>query len=323
MRMYCATLLLALLASTAPAQDDLAKKLAGAWQRDEGGPELLGFFPGRCVIANGTQQQVYSVKYDAPDRIVRTPLADGPVLDTKVRVTMEGKRLTLTYTGGKEITYSRLADVPEAVCIDPFELGKRKPDEAERAAITKDLRRRGERDQAVRGEIGRLLVGAQRDAKSPDDYQKMLRGPAMQKLSAEMKKIDTDNTRHLFALVKDVGWIDSERFGNRACDDAFLIVQHSGNLRLMRTALPQIKVEAKKKPQQLGQLYALLYDRTTVALGGKQRYGSQLSFLPDGSLKLRELEDPERVDAWRAELGMTPLEKYLDLFRKRGQKVKR
>ena len=67
-----------------------------------------------------------------------------------------------------------------------------------------------------------------------------------------------------------------------------------------------------------GQEFALLYDRLALGLGGLQRYGSQLGRTPEAGLFVSPLEDPDNVDARRAELGMIPLVQYLEFFRKDG-----
>ena len=71
-----------------------------------------------------------------------------------------------------------------------------------------------------------------------------------------------------------------------------------------------------------GQSFALLSDRTRLALGQTQLYGSQLWGRQESpGWVVPRLEDPDGVDARRAALGMMPLEQYLDLFRAQGQEV--
>jgi len=135
---------------------------------------------------------------------------------------------------------------------------------------------------------------------------------------SEMAKVDADNTAYLKGVVTDVGWIDVERFGRPAADAAFLLVQHSGDLPLMLAALPEIERDVRAGRAD-GQNFALLYDRTRLMSGGKQRYGSQVRENEDGELVVYRLEDPDRVDARRKEMGLTPLRDYLALF---GREVK-
>ena len=135
-----------------------------------------------------------------------------------------------------------------------------------------------------------------------------------------MRAIDLENTLYLTALLRDVGWIDAERFGPQAHGAAFLIVQHSPHLRLMRTVLPVLEGEARANRSQ-GQRFALLHDRLSLSLCGSQRYGTQLVTGRDDAYYVTRLEAPEGVDARRAELGMGTLEEYLALYRGQGIRV--
>ncbi|MHC4225167.1 MAG: DUF6624 domain-containing protein [Planctomycetota bacterium] len=173
---------------------------------------------------------------------------------------------------------------PEPEALD---LGTRRAlDEQEVAAIQSELARRRDLDQVVRKDRGR---------------------------HKEMAQVDADNTAYLKSVAADVGWIDVERFGRAAADGAFLLVQHSGDLPLMMAALPEIEKDVRAGKAD-AQNYALLYDRTQLMRGGKQRYGSQVRENEAGELVIFRLEDPDNVDAFRKELGLTPLKDYLALF---------
>jgi len=175
----------------------------------------------------------------------------------------------------------------------PLVLGEAKPVPAETLASLKaELAKRVLVDQAVR-----------KDPKRHD----------------EMKQVDADNTAWLRKVAVEHGWIDTERFGTKAANAAFLLVQHSGDLPLMTAALPQIEQEVKAGRLN-GQNFALLFDRLQLMQGGQQRYGSQvMKDSKKGDWVVRRLEDPDRVDELRKEMGLEPLEKYLARF---GDKVR-
>jgi hypothetical protein len=164
--------------------------------------------------------------------------------------------------------------------------------------VQEELAKRLQADQEVRKD---LLKG--------NDPER-LKDPA--KLQA-MMKVDAANTAYLVGLVKEVGWIDVERFGVEAANAAFLLVQHSGDLPLMVAVLPLIEKDVKTKRLD-GEPYALLYDRLQLMLGGKQRYGTQLGANDKDEPVVAALEDRAKVDQYRKELGMTPLADYLKLF---------
>ena len=132
--------------------------------------------------------------------------------------------------------------------------------------------------------------------------------------SKEMGAVDHDNTAWLKKLIADVGWIDGTRFGRHTAGSAFLLVQHSGDLPLMQATLPLIK-----KDLALGvcdpQDFALLYDRVQIMTGRRQRYGSQIGQAL-GKSALFPLEDRDRVDVLRREIGLFPLQTYLAMYQR-------
>ena len=137
-----------------------------------------------------------------------------------------------------------------------------------------------------------------------------------------MRKVDRDNTSWLSTTIAEVGWIDVERFGARANDDAFLLVQHSGDLPLMLAVRPLIEAELTTGKRD-ARAYALLYDRSQMRLGHPQRYGTQLVGDLEGELYLFPLEDPDHVEELRAAIKLFSLEMYLDLIEKQMGRVVR
>jgi len=91
----------------------------------------------------------------------------------------------------------------------------------------------------------------------------------------------------------------------------------------MLAALPEIEKDMKAGKMNDGQTYALLYDRTKIFSGQKQRYGTQISTADDGTPIVDPLEDRKNVDQLRKEIGMPPLAEYLLSFEKSaGKKAK-
>jgi Family of unknown function (DUF6624) len=301
-------MLAAACTSTPPArQPSLRERLAGAWQQADGN-QVLCFDGDRCVFAVKGNQTLFTVAYD-DGRIHRTPANNGVQLDEQV--TFRDGGMTLTYPGGRHVMYTRLPSVPEDARVDPLPLGSRAPGKDEIAQLTAELRQRTERDQGVRKEYEALAHPGQG---RQEDKQ------AMNEVLQRMEEIDFDNTHRLIAMVRDVGWIDPVRFSERANADAFLLVQHSGNLALMQAALPLLEEEVKDHPR-IGQYFALLYDRTQLALGRAQRYGTQLHSGPDKVLHVHRLADQAGVDARRKSVGLGPLAGYLEFWRKQGDTV--
>ncbi len=316
----------ALVAPAVAAPDDdapLAERLSGAWRSvGEDDPlevTLLRFVDDRCVLAWRASQTLHDVTWDG-DVLVRTPVAGGAAL--RETVALEGDRLVLVAGGGAPRTFERLDRLPHRTRIEPFPLGEETPAPARLADIVADLLVREQRDQDVRRRLGDALAAARAEhlPHDPAAFQHAMTEGEAADVLREMAAIDQENTRQLIGYVLDHGWIDVARFGRPAHHAAFLLVQHSGHLGLMRTVLPLLEEEARADPA-IGQSFALLHDRTQLALGGLQRYGTQLTTDPDGTLRVHRLEEPGSVDARRATVGLPPHEEYLALFRADGTTV--
>lgn len=189
----------------------------------------------------------------------------------------------------------------EAAGFTPYPLGPavEVPD-ADRARILAELKERVAREQALRREA----MGSIRPGSAPDAG-----------LMRRMRAADEVNTARLVELVARWGWIDAGRFGPEGSRFAFLIVQHSGDLRLMRTALPEVEKDVRAGKLDGGS-YALLYDRTQLTMGNRQRYGTQVTMdQSTGEVVVSPLEDEARVDEFRKEMGMPPLAAYVRQIR--------
>jgi hypothetical protein len=84
----------------------------------------------------------------------------------------------------------------------------------------------------------------------------------------------------------------------------------------MLAALAPIEQDVKAKRLKDAQPYALLFDRTRLLLGEKQRYGTQIGADSKGGMVVLPLEDRQKVEEFRKEIGLFPLSKYLAAFGK-------
>lgn len=128
--------------------------------------------------------------------------------------------------------------------------------------------------------------------------------------------IDAVHRDRLKAIIERHGWPTPAMVGDDGVQAAFLIVQHSTrDVEFQQRMLPFIR-ESHAAGILDGEDVALLTDRILVRHGLPQRYGTQISIF-EGQLEVAPLEDPQNVDALRAEMGMMPLEEYLQLLKKR------
>ena len=91
---------------------------------------------------------------------------------------------------------------------------------------------------------------------------------------------------------------------------AFLVCRHSGD-GAQKKSLPAVKAvcEAGELPWVR---YANMYDRSLFNENLPQRYGTHTRYNErTKSEELHPLEDASRVDEWRREVGLPPLEEAL------------
>ena len=266
------------------------KDLLGCWQRTDEKPDnMIRFEEKRFINVGSDYQQILPIVYEKGKVFLVSPGGKE-----ECTLTLKGGVLTVK-NGDHTETYKKLPNVPAELDFSPLKLGTPKTlAESKMKEIRDELAKRIVEDQAVRTKAER-------------------RG--------EMAAVDADNTKYLRALVMDLGWIDAKRFGKQTATNAFLIVQHSGDLRLMQAALPEIEKDMKAgigDPQD----YALLYDRLKLKLGERQRYGSQIGQDNNGDPIVLPLEDKSKVEEFRKAIGLFPLSEYLKFFEKQGKKVK-
>ena len=127
-------------------------------------------------------------------------------------------------------------------------------------------------------------------------------------VGALVSSVDEPNTRRVLDVLDPIEFSTLNKEAPSLASLAVGILHHSGELDGMKRTLEMIEPAALNGEFD-GQRYALLYDRVAESEGRPQRYGSQDACVA-GRLTLHPLEDPERVDIWRAEMGLEPLADY-------------
>lgn len=208
---------------------------------------------------------------------------------------------TLEVRSGTRTGRSRVrAAVPAALAVLAWGLGACGGQEAAvreggwPEALVRELVDMGRRDQAVRSGM---------TSSSLQDTVFMGR----------MMRTDSALSRRLMALVEARGWPEAGAVPDSALKAAFLVVQHSPFDAWQAQMLPLVEKSAEAGALS-GQEFALLFDRVRGRMGQPQRYGTQLGLEGD-TLVLQPLENPDSVDAWREEVGLPPLDDYLDMVR--------
>jgi len=131
-------------------------------------------------------------------------------------------------------------------------------------------------------------------------------------IPATMTFVDEKNRNRLKEIFKENGFPTREIVGQDAMNGVFYIIQHAdGDKEWQKSQLSNIE-SAIKRGDLDGIDYAYLYDRIKVNNGEKQRYGTQIADVnyKEKSVELRELEEPEKLDEIRREVGLMPIEMY-------------
>jgi hypothetical protein len=125
--------------------------------------------------------------------------------------------------------------------------------------------------------------------------------------------IQEKNQEVLVKLIDKKGWPKIGDVGNEAAMAAYLVVMHS-NDELQKKYLPVIKQRCEEN-ELSWQRYAAIYDRALYNENKPQKYGTHTIYNEKtGKEELCPLEDEKKVDEWRKEIGLQPLEEYLKQF---------
>ncbi|MDR3631062.1 MAG: hypothetical protein P4L42_12080 [Desulfocapsaceae bacterium] len=101
----------------------------------------------------------------------------------------------------------------------------------------------------------------------------------------------------------------------------WLIVQHSVlDVNFMQSCVPILERQVKNNEAKGWQL-AFLQDRTLMQQDKPQIYGTQHIDDKDGVVKPYKIQDPEKVDEFRKELGIEPLVERTALLQERQNRL--
>jgi hypothetical protein len=256
-------------------------ELRGAW-KEKGGNRLLHIAENYIeVYEHGALSRLGLVELKLPELLLRR---EG--LLENWWLTRESSSLKVRQNGMMD-EYLHLQSVPEEFTILPIVVGTMTKLPPERIKeIQEQLVRRLSEDQAVRKEAERKV---------------------------DQRAVDAENLRYFTALIRDIGWIDVARFGDKASCTAAIFVNHSGNLALRIATLPSMEKDLKNSSGG-SECFMIVYDSLALQLGGKQRYGSQICADKDGKKFVCPLEDRARVDMLRKEIGAPSLAEYLAAY---------
>lgn len=133
----------------------------------------------------------------------------------------------------------------------------------------------------------------------------------IKKVNKKMKLIDNESAITVSKIIDKYGWLGNDKIGTEANQTLFLGIQHIDDTIVQNKYLPVLK-EAVKNGDAEPWHFAFLTDRILMNQGEKQIYGTQTIISKDPKLSyVVPLQYPEKVDELRKEIGLDPLNDYL------------
>lgn len=130
----------------------------------------------------------------------------------------------------------------------------------------------------------------------------------------EWAQIDVGNTDRLRQIVEEYGWPGWSLVGKRGAHDAWLLAQHADKQLGFQRCVLGLLAEAVRTGDAEPRHLAYLTDRVRMNEGRKQLYGTQMHADDGQPFAPWPIEDPDHVEARRAEMGLEPLPDYIASF---------
>ena len=166
---------------------------------------------------------------------------------------------------------------------------------AQNQQISADLDAIWKTDQGIRMELIQLQ---QQGKTNTSEFKELI---------SEMKTQDSINQKKVIEILQN-GW--PENLNLQQNQTIFLVIQHA-DVDTQKKYLPIIE-SAVKNGKTLASNLALLKDRIALREGGKQIYGSQVWYdAKTGKNYVQPIENPEKVDSLRTEVGLPDMKTYL------------
>jgi hypothetical protein len=115
-------------------------------------------------------------------------------------------------------------------------------------------------------------------------------------------------------IFDEFGYPGYDLVGKEGSNNFWLMVQHADkDIDFQSRVLEKLKIEVEKKNAD-GSNYGLLTDRVRINKGEKQIYGTQVTYTDQGQAYPKPLLDSANVNKRRTEVGLEPIEEYLNMM---------
>lgn len=165
-------------------------------------------------------------------------------------------------------------------------------------------------ERELAAELARMAAADQRVREpSPGEEKRFVHRLSVER-RLEFARVDVSNTDRLREIIRAHGWPGVSLVGEQGAEHAWLIAQHADHqLDFQREAL-QLLADAVARQDAPERHLAFLTDRVRVNEGREQLYGTQIGAVRQGVAVPMPVEDPDRLDQRRAEVGLEPFADY-------------
>jgi hypothetical protein len=135
---------------------------------------------------------------------------------------------------------------------------------------------------------------------------------SLKKWNAFKDSVFTTNKKKLKKIYAENGYPGFDLVGEKGEQNFWLMTQHcDDDPEFQLEILKALEKQVQKKNAD-ARNYGLLTDRVNLNIGKKQVYGTQVSYRDNGQAHARNLKNSAKVDQLREEIGLEPLEEYLN-----------
>ncbi|MBC7554504.1 MAG: hypothetical protein H7257_11040 [Taibaiella sp.] len=143
-------------------------------------------------------------------------------------------------------------------------------------------------------------------------------------ITEEVAQADRRNYPLLESLFKQYGYLGINKVGANGENNFLLLVQHQDkHIAFQESVLAEMSIEIAKNNAK-SKNYANLEDQIKINSGQLQIYGTQIRMNEDStSYELMPCIDPEQLNERRKTMGLTTVEKYIEIVNERSSNILR
>ncbi len=176
-------------------------------------------------------------------------------------------------------------------------------------------------DEDLSAELARMAGEDQRIRRPPKGSARTMVRRLDPKTAMDYRRIDAENAGRLGQILSDHGWPGKSLVGEQGAYDAWLIAQHADHEPAVQRQALELLTEAVARGEATPREFAYLTDRVRLNEGREQVFGTQMRPDENGLPVPAPVEDRERVDERRAEVGLEAFDQYVAGFVRHFEEV--